>query len=66
MICFIIGLEENCFQSLKKTFPRGVIVEAMDCEVVVIKFVLQSCYDVHFRANSLGKGINSHILPAMG
>ena len=34
--------------------------------IVVREFVLQSCYYVHFRANTLGKGINLLILPAMG
>ena len=30
------------------------------------KFVLQSRYYVHFQANTLGKGMNPLILPAMG
>ena len=46
--------------------PRGVMVKAMDCGIVVSEFVLQSRYYVHFRANTLGKGMNPHILPAMG
>ena len=46
--------------------PRGVMVKAMDCGIVVREFVLQSCYYVHFRANTLGKGMNPLILPAMG
>ena len=46
--------------------PRGVMVKAMDCGIVVSEFVLQSCYYVHFRANTLGKGMNPLILPAMG
>ena len=46
--------------------PRGVIVKAMDCGIVVNEFVLQSRYYVHFRANTLGKGMNPLILPAMG
>ena len=46
--------------------PRGVIVKAMDCGIVVREFVLQSRYYVHFRANTLGKGTNPLILPAMG
>ena len=45
--------------------PRGVMVKAMDCEIVVREFVLQSRYYVHFRANTLGKGMNPYILPAM-
>ena len=47
--------------------PRGVMVKAMNCGIVVRKFVLQSRYYVHFRANTLGKGMNPLILPpAMG
>ena len=46
--------------------PRGVMVKAMDCEIIVSEFVLRSRYYVHFRANTLGKGMNPLILPAMG
>ena len=44
--------------------PRGVMVKALDCGIVVREFVLQSRYYVHFRANTLGKGMNPLILPA--
>ena len=44
----------------------GVMVKAMDCRTVVREFVLQSCYYAHFRANTLGKGRNPLILPAIG
>ena len=37
-----------------------------DCGIVVREVVLQSRYYVHFRANTLGKGMNPLILPAMG
>ncbi len=47
-------------------YPRGLMVKAMDCGIVVSEFVLQSRYYVHFRANTLGKGMNPLILPAMG
>ena len=51
----------------KKGCPRGVMVKAMNCGIVVREFVLQSRYYVHFRANTLGKGMNPLILPpAMG
>ena len=43
--------------------PRGVMVKAMDWGIVVREFVLQSRYYVHFRANTLGKGMNPLILP---
>ena len=45
--------------------PRGVMVKAMDCGIVVSEFVLQSRYYVHFRANTLGKGMNHLILPVL-
>ena len=32
--------------------PRGVMVKAMNCGIVVREFVLQSRYYVHFRANT--------------
>ena len=41
-----------------KGSPHGVMVKAMDCGIVVSEFVLQSCYYVHIRANTLGKGMN--------
>ena len=46
--------------------PSGVMVKAMDCGIVVSEFVLQSRYYVHFRANTLRKGMNQFILSAMG
>ena len=46
--------------------PRGVMVKAMDRGIVVNEFLLQSGYYVHFRANTLGKGTNPLIFPAMG
>ena len=46
--------------------PRGVMVKAMDCGILVREFVLQSRYCVNFRTNTLGKGMNPLILPTMG
>ena len=46
--------------------PHGVMVKAMDCRIVVREFVLQLRYYIDFRANTLGKGMNPLILPAMG
>ena len=54
------------FLSTVEGGPRGVMVKAMDCEIVVREFVLQSHYYVHFRANTHGKGMNPLILPTMG
>ena len=53
-----LGITREC--------PRGVMVKAMDCGIVVSEFELQSRYYVHFRTNTLGKGMNPLILPAMG
>ena len=38
----------------------------MDCGIVVREFKLQSRYYIHFRTNTLGKGMKSLILLAMG
>ena len=46
--------------------PRGVMFKVMDCGIVVREFELQSRYYIHFRANTLGKGMNPLILPPMG
>ena len=45
--------------------PRGVMVKAMDCGIVVSEFEFQSRYYVHFRKNTLEKGMNPLILPAV-
>ena len=53
--------------TIKHAIPKIVMVKAMNCGIVVREFVLQSRYYVHFRANTLGKGMNPLILPpAMG
>ena len=38
----------------------------MDCGIVVSKFELQLHYYVHFRANTLGKGMNPPYPPSYG
>ena len=63
---FIISLKTKIPQILGGGCPRSVMVKAMDCGIVVREFVLQSRYYIHFRANTLGKGMNPLILPAMG
>ena len=62
---FVLHLEYLLPESFKGC-PRSVMVKAMDCRIVVREFVLQSRYYVHFRANTLRKGMNPLILPAMG
>ena len=56
--------EVNEMELQSRECPRGVTVKAMDCRIVVREFELQSRYHVHFRANTLGKGMNPLILPA--
>ena len=46
--------------------PRGVVTNVLDCDIGVSKFEFQSHYYVHFQSNTLGKGVNSFIFPAMG
>ena len=41
------------------------MVKALDYEIVVSKFELLSRYYVHFQTNTVGKGMNPLILPAM-
>ena len=42
------------------------MVKASDCGIIMSEFELHSRYYVHFRANTLGKDMNTLILPAMG
>ena len=75
-VFFQLGMPNRSLRSAGKYFltvlrfagvcSRGLMVKAMDCGNLVSEFVLQSRYYVHFRANTLGKGMNPLILPAMG
>ena len=47
-------------------FGGGCPCGIMDCGIVVSEFKLQLCYYSHFWTNTLGKGMNPLILPAMG
>ena len=60
------AVPDKIFNLQQGGYPRGVMVKVMDCRIVVSKFVFQSHYYVHFRTNTLRKGINPLILPAMG
>ena len=42
------------------------MVKAMDSRIVVSKFELQLRYYIHFQTNTLGKGMNPLVFPAMG
>ena len=46
--------------------PRGVMVKAMNCGIVVSKFELQSCYYIHFRTNTLWERYEPPYPPSYG
>ena len=48
------------------TYILNVMVKALDCGIIVLKFKLQSCYYIQFWTNTLGKGMKLLILPSMG
>ena len=64
--CFILLNPWAKFPLFVGGCPLGVMVKAMDCGIIISEFVLQSCYYIHFWANTLGKGMNPLLLPAMG
>ena len=53
----LLKINEGC--------PRGVLVKPLDYRIVLSDFELQSCYYMHFRTNTLGKGIDTLVLPSM-
>ena len=46
--------------------PSVVVAIVLVCDIVVSEFELQSCYYVHFRTDTLGKGMNPLIPPGKG
>ena len=59
---------KSCFKvtiPIKWVYHCGVTVKATDCRIVVSKFEQQSHYYIHFQTNTLGKGMNPLIPPAM-
>ena len=46
--------------------PHDVVVNVLDSYIVVSEFELQSGNYVHFRTNTLEKGMNPFILQVMG
>ena len=45
---------------------HSVMVKALDCGIVLGESELHSHYFVHFQTNTLWKGMNPFIFPAMG
>ena len=44
----------------------GIMAKVLDCEIVVREFEIQLNNHVHFRANTLGKGMDPFITLAIG
>ena len=38
--------------------PHGVVVNMLDCNVVIRTFKLKTCYYIHIQNNTLGKSLN--------
>ena len=55
MLKWKVFLKDELLLTPMRGFLRGVMVKAMVCGIVVIEFVLQSRYYVHFRTNTLGE-----------
>ena len=46
--------------------PHGVMAKVLDYGLEVSDFDLQSCYNIHFRTNTLGKDMNPRISQDIG
>ena len=49
-----------------KRSHHGIVINRLDCNIIVSKFKLQSHYYVHFRTNTVRKGMKPFISLAMG
>ena len=59
-------MQKGVQNHLRMLSKKCVMVKALDRGIVVREFELQSHNYVHFRINTLGKGMNPLILPSMG
>ena len=50
------NMRTHIHTAINRGCPCGVMVKTMDYGIVVSEFELQSCYYVHFQANTLEKG----------
>ena len=53
------------YKNVLRVTPRGIVAKVQDFDIVVSEFKLQSRYQVHFQINTLEKGMNLLIPPAM-
>ena len=60
-----VYFSKNCVARLYDCVVMILHASAYEYTTVVSEFELQPRYYVHFRANTLGKGMNPLMLPAM-
>ena len=53
----------NQYVVYKRNKWCGVVANVLDCDIVVCEFEHQSCYWIHFRTNTTGKGMNHPSYP---
>ena len=53
----MLSRQEKLQRSSGKVFG-GVVANVLNCDIIVNKFKLQSCYYIHFQTNTLRKGMN--------
>ena len=62
----MLSINVNETKRMLEGCSRGVMIKKLDCRILISEFELQSLYCVHLRINTLGKGMNAFILPAIG
>ena len=62
----IDGSVEGQYTTLWRKNTRSVVVSVLVCDIKVREFALQSPYYALFRTNTLGNGMNTLILSAIG
>ena len=62
----LVHAQIRTYTRYMKGCPRDLLVKTLDHGIIVSEFELQTRYYVHFRTNTLGKGMNPLILPVMG
>ena len=65
-MCLHISHSKMFFLVSATLWPCSVVSNVLDCDVIVSEFELQKNYYIHFWINTLRKGMNLLIPPAMG
>ena len=61
----VLELYDEKTERKKEESPCSVVVNVLDCDIVVSEFELQSYYYVRFRGDTLRKAMNPLHLPVM-